>query len=199
MNTNTHWWIDWIAVHLSVERSAPIYDIQPSIIAYISLSLSCLITSYYPTIILYKHQYTSIMARRPIRPGRDSSMSNHSIRSTKDTLLLFISILAISTFFMNNGGSESSYLRRKLSLPKPENTTIVNQYIKSYLGGLYPAVDMDMMPLYLRNTYDDRSSSGEGGADLVFFWHIPKVCLWESFICPRILVFQYCRHSLPHT
>ena len=130
------------------------------------------------------------MTRRTIRHGVDSFMSNHSIRSTKDALLLFISILAISTFFMNNGGRKSSYLRRKLSLPKPENTTIVNQYIKSYLGGLYPAVDRYMMPLYLRNTYDDISSSGEGGADLVFFWHIPKVRLCALF-CPMILVCQY--------
>jgi len=41
--------------------------------------------------------------------------------------------------------------------------------MRSYLGGLYPPVDRDMLPLYLRDT-----NSLQGDNDLVFFWHIPK-------------------------
>jgi len=49
--------------------------------------------------------------------------------------------------------------------------------MKSYLGGLYPPVDKDMLPLYLRDTADTPEASMfdlTRQDDLVFFWHIPK-------------------------
>lgn len=77
--------------------------------------------------------------------------------------------------------------RRRLHSPKPElNETEERQQMVNYLGGLYPPVDKDMLPLYLRDTEDTTNSqlfldmynpSGEAvkrNRDLVFFWHIPK-------------------------
>ena len=53
---------------------------------------------------------------------------------------------------------------------------------KNFLGGLFPPVDKEMMPLYLRETLDvgtDLSNS----LDLVYFWHIPKVCSGVIALC----------------
>lgn len=80
--------------------------------------------------------------------------------------------------------------RRRLASRKPLLDEATQQkQMKSYLGGLYPPVDKDMFPLYLRDTTDKTnlqvldmySPSGEPvrrNRDLVFFWHIPKVCLF---------------------
>lgn len=49
--------------------------------------------------------------------------------------------------------------------------------MKSYLGGLYPPVDKDMLPLYLRDIEDEanlRVADYTTERDLLFFWHIPK-------------------------
>lgn len=50
--------------------------------------------------------------------------------------------------------------------------------MRSYLGGLYPPVDKDMLPLYLRDTFatseKKRVSDYMNQRDIVFFWHIPK-------------------------
>lgn len=43
------------------------------------------------------------------------------------------------------------------------------QQMSSFFGGIYPAVDQNMFPLYLRDL--DKASTE---SDLVFFWHIPK-------------------------
>lgn len=77
--------------------------------------------------------------------------------------------------------------RRRLASPRPElNETEERQQMVNYLGGLYPPVDKDMLPLYLRDTEDMENSpvfldmytpSGQAvrrNKDLVFFWHIPK-------------------------
>ena len=50
--------------------------------------------------------------------------------------------------------------------------------MKQYLGGLYPKVEQStMMPYYLRDTLEPTRQDGpEGGSDVIFFWHIPKVC-----------------------
>jgi len=42
------------------------------------------------------------------------------------------------------------------------------QQMSSFFGGLYPAVDQNMFPLYLRDLDKTKTE------DLVFFWHIPK-------------------------
>ena len=55
--------------------------------------------------------------------------------------------------------------------------------MKSYLGGLYPPVNNEMMPLYLRDTLEEGGvvmdySSGEAkmkSTDVYFFWHVPRV------------------------
>ncbi|KAL7527400.1 hypothetical protein ACHAXR_001940, partial [Thalassiosira sp. AJA248-18] len=76
--------------------------------------------------------------------------------------------------------------RRRLASPKPElNATLLQQQMKAYLGGLYPPIDKDMMPLYLRDSFDETevkvldmySTTGQAtpkSSDVVFFWHIPK-------------------------
>lgn len=71
--------------------------------------------------------------------------------------------------------------RRRLASRKPllDEETQLKQ-MKSYLGGLYPRIDKDTMPLYLRDTEDETEvhvPSGLGvsrNRDLIFFWHIPK-------------------------
>eukprot|EP00804_Cyclotella_cryptica_P007166 CCRYP_009717-RA/>CCRYP_009717-RA protein AED:0.37 eAED:0.37 QI:88/0.5/0.66/1/0.5/0.66/3/0/302 len=55
---------------------------------------------------------------------------------------------------------------------------ITEKQIKQYLGGLYPKVDRNFMPLYLRDTLQPRKVDPKWGeivdGDLPFFWHIPK-------------------------
>lgn len=50
--------------------------------------------------------------------------------------------------------------------------------MRSYLGGLYPPVDKDMLPLYLRDTFATNEkntvSNYMNQRNIVFFWHIPK-------------------------
>ncbi|KAL9186870.1 hypothetical protein ACHAXT_010590 [Thalassiosira profunda] len=69
--------------------------------------------------------------------------------------------------------------------PKKKKEAKGVAFEKSYLGGLFPPVDKDMLPLYLRDTLDVPGAqvlnlndpSGQAVArksDLVYFWHIPK-------------------------
>ncbi|KAL7517567.1 hypothetical protein ACHAWX_002486 [Stephanocyclus meneghinianus] len=55
---------------------------------------------------------------------------------------------------------------------------IIEKQIKQYLGGLYPKVDRNFMPIYLRDTLQPRKVDPKWGeivdGDLPFFWHIPK-------------------------
>ena len=115
--------------------------------------------------------------------------------------LLFLSFLAISTFVyvdqknhapisqvalspLSTSSDLTSFPRRRLqSSPQLDEETLQKQ-MRSYLGGLYPPVDRDMLPMYLRNIDDTEVhwvldySSGEAKAkstDVIFFWHIPRV------------------------
>ena len=73
--------------------------------------------------------------------------------------------------------------------PEPEQVLteeeIQQKQMRSYLGGLIPAVDANILPLYLRNTQDTQGGyvmdmySGGGqpilrDSDVKFFWHIPR-------------------------
>jgi len=71
------------------------------------------------------------------------------------------------------------------SPPELTQEEIEAKQIRSYLGGLYPAVDVNMCPIYLRDTADMTAGytmdlySGGGkpvlrNRDLAFFWHIPR-------------------------
>lgn len=52
------------------------------------------------------------------------------------------------------------------------------KHIKQYLGGLYPKVDRQFHPLYLRDSLHPREIDPKWGevvdGDIPFFWHIPK-------------------------
>ena len=68
--------------------------------------------------------------------------------------------------------------RRQLS-PRPMDESLKEQYMRSYLGGLYPSTDKNKLPTYLRDT-DEYTGGGSlkkdlVKRDLVYFWHIPKV------------------------
>jgi len=82
--------------------------------------------------------------------------------------------------------NNNSTRRRRLASRKPllDDETQQKQ-MRSYLGGLYPPVDKNMLLLYLKDTTDTEDvlllnlshKSGEPVTrkrDLVFFWHIPK-------------------------
>ena len=80
----------------------------------------------------------------------------------------------------------SSYPRRRLQSLKPiMNATQQQQQTRSYLGGLYPQVDKDMIPLFLREAnqldYSSTERDQPESTDLVFFWHIPKVCIYYLY------------------
>jgi len=67
--------------------------------------------------------------------------------------------------------------RRQLS-PRPMDESLKEQYMRSYLGGLYPSTDKNKLPTYLRDT-DEYTGGGSlkkdlVKRDLVYFWHIPK-------------------------
>ncbi|KAL7529944.1 hypothetical protein ACHAXR_003238 [Thalassiosira sp. AJA248-18] len=129
----------------------------------------------------------------------------NSVTRTIRPALLFIGCLAVSSFvyvehhaaFLSWAGSvhqptdkytanSNSESRRKLSELKLElNETVRQQQMKGFLGGLYPPMDSNMMPLYLRDSLDENKVtlldmySGGGQAvakssDVVFFWHIPR-------------------------
>lgn len=73
--------------------------------------------------------------------------------------------------------------RRRLLSTRPEDQETQEKQMKSYLGGLYPPVNNEMMPLYLRDTLEEGGvvmdySSGEAkmkSTDVYFFWHVPRV------------------------
>lgn len=70
--------------------------------------------------------------------------------------------------------------RRQLS-PRPMDESLKEQYMRSYLGGLYPSTDKNKLPTYLRDT-DEYTGGGSlkkdlVKRDLVYFWHIPKVSM----------------------
>ena len=71
------------------------------------------------------------------------------------------------------------------SPPQPTQEEMEAKQMRAYLGGLLPAVDSNMCPLYLRDTTDMSSGytmdlySGGGkpvlrNRDITFFWHIPR-------------------------
>lgn len=126
-----------------------------------------------------------------------TAVASPAVRSA----LLLLSVLAISTFVYVDQKSHApisqaalsplypnsdlpSFPRRRLqSSPQLDEETLQKQ-MRSYLGGLYPPVDRDMLPMYLRNIDDTEVhwvldySSGEAkpkSTDVVFFWHIPRV------------------------
>ena len=62
------------------------------------------------------------------------------------------------------------------------------RHVKNFIGGLYPPVDKDMMPLYLRDSLDAGTELSRP-LDLVYFWHIPKVGSFvRSFVAERVVV-----------
>lgn len=112
-------------------------------------------------------------------------------------LLLLGCLLALSSLLVErraaagDDGRERAALRasspqpRQQQQPRPDprrRLMVIDeetqmQQMKSYLGGLYPPVDRDMLPLYLRDTADDpdgQYADFTRQRDLVFFWHIPK-------------------------
>ena len=108
-------------------------------------------------------------------------------------LLFLLGLFAITTheprYYDDDAISQLS--RRRRLDPKPMNSTTQAQYMQAYLGGLIPAVDSNILPLYLRDTYDVNNEytmdlyDGTGNPklrnkDLVFFWHIPKVSLLRT-------------------
>jgi hypothetical protein len=67
------------------------------------------------------------------------------------------------------------------------------QRIKAFLGGLYPHLDDDMLPKYLRDTMPREKLSvmdvWDVDKDIAFFWHIPKVRNFLHLFYPtRLLV-----------
>ena len=115
------------------------------------------------------------------------------VRPGRAALLLFflLGLFAITTHELippDDNDAMSQLSRRRRLDPKPMNSTTQAQYMQAYLGGLIPAVDSNILPLYLRDTYDVNNEytmdlyDGTGNPklrnkDLVFFWHIPKVSL----------------------
>ena len=86
----------------------------------------------------------------------------------------------------NHNQLSLSYPRRRLQSLKPiMNATQQQQQMRSYLGGLYPQVDKDMIPLFLREAnqldYSSTERDQPESTDLVFFWHIPKVCIYYLY------------------
>lgn len=71
--------------------------------------------------------------------------------------------------------------RRRLAVRVVDEGTQQKQ-MKAYLGGLYPPVDKNMQPMYITDVHDDAPLLGGTGRDndVVFFWHIPKVCFLRS-------------------
>ena len=75
-------------------------------------------------------------------------------------------------------------------IPEPEEPVLTEEEIqqkqmRSYLGGLIPAVDQNILPSYLRSTSDTQGGyvmdlyTGGGepilrDSDMKFFWHIPR-------------------------
>jgi hypothetical protein len=55
---------------------------------------------------------------------------------------------------------------------------ITEKHIKNYLGGLYPKVDRQFLPIYLKDTKKPREIDPKWGeivdGDVPFYWHIPK-------------------------
>ena len=70
------------------------------------------------------------------------------------------------------------------------------KHLKNFIGGLYPPVDKDMMPLYLRDTADAGTDLSRP-LDLVYFWHIPKVCrcVCLSFGVVSVRTLFWCKSS----
>ena len=120
-------------------------------------------------------------------------------------ILLGISAFLLLTFDWNErDGTSDAGLRRQLSLEdylemknkgkkkvsggtkaaeKMDEET-AQRHRKSFLGGMFPQTDQNMIPIYLRDAqpkvrYLDilmpsREQKEEQQGDLVFFWHIPK-------------------------
>jgi hypothetical protein len=63
------------------------------------------------------------------------------------------------------------------------------RHSKNFLGGLYPPVDKDMLPLYLRDT-SDAGTDLSNKLDLIYLWHIPKVCVRSGVYC-RVVSFSF--------
>ena len=88
----------------------------------------------------------------------------------------------------------ASFPRRRLQSLKPQyaDEETLHKQMKSYLGGLYPKVDKDLLPLYLRDMdiLGHDYLSGMAKADLIFFWHIPKVCMLVD-VSVRVAIFLH--------
>ena len=59
------------------------------------------------------------------------------------------------------------------------------QRIRAFLGGIYPHLDANLVPKYLRDSLPREKLSvmdvWELDSDIAFFWHIPKVRIYSLF------------------
>ena len=75
---------------------------------------------------------------------------------------------------------------RRVLLQKVETSNVMDdetklRHMKNFIGGLYPPVDKDTLPLYLRDSLDAGTELSRP-LDLVYFWHIPKVGAFVPFV-----------------
>jgi hypothetical protein len=75
---------------------------------------------------------------------------------------------------------------RRVLLQKVETLNVMDdetklRHMKNFIGGLYPPVDKDTLPLYLRDSLDAGTELSRP-LDLVYFWHIPKVGAFVPFV-----------------
>lgn len=70
------------------------------------------------------------------------------------------------------------------------------QRIKAFLGGIYPLLDSNNLPKYLRDSLPREKLSimdvWELDSDVAFFWHIPKVRILFHLLFYAML---YCKMS----
>lgn len=72
------------------------------------------------------------------------------------------------------------------------------QRIKAFLGGIYPHLDDDMFPKYLRDTMPREKLSvmdvWDLDKDVAYFWHIPKVrcCISNHLILSMATHYSSC-------
>lgn len=70
------------------------------------------------------------------------------------------------------------------------------QRIKAFLGGLYPHLDDNMLPKYLRDSMPREKLSDK---DVAYFWHIPKVRKFASRVYVNDTINQALYNSQPTT
>jgi len=83
---------------------------------------------------------------------------------------------------------------QKVETPNVMDDETKLRHAKNFIGGLYPPVDKDMLPMYLRDSLDAGTESSRP-LDLVYFWHVPKVgvSLATSFLLPLFSARISCR------